>query len=286
MIYYVLLVVSILLCVIKSSLYNNFAKSENPDRGGIFTFNAICYGGALIVPLFFGIKGMPTVYTLICASFYAGIVCSMQGLTVYAMKVGPMSLTALISLYGMIIPTISGPLFWKGEHFTTLKVMGIAVMLFSMWLLSNVEKGKVVSKKWFPAVISVFCLSGFAGLVEKIHQSTPGKDEKALFLFTAYLIMLLISAVGKLFIRGEKKKLSVKNTIITAILCGFITGFYALTNLTLAGNLDSMVYYPVANGGALILTVFVSITVFREKCTKKQITGIITGLASVIMLSF
>lgn len=286
MIYYALLGVSILLAVVKSSLYNSFAKAESPGINGIFTFNAICYSGALIVSLFFGIKGLPSVYTSVCALFYAAVVCSMQGLTVYAMKIGNMSLTALISLYGMIIPTVSGPLFWKGEHFTVLKVMGIAVMLFSMWLLSNVEKGRVANKKWFPAVIGIFFLSGFAGLVEKIHQSTPGKDEKAAFLFVAYLIMMLISATGKFFIRKEKQKMSLKNTATTAVLCGFVTGFYALTNLTLAGNLDSTVYYPVANGGALILTVLVSIAIFKEKCTKKQIAGILTGLASVIMLSF
>ena len=286
MIYYLLLAVSIILTVVKSSLYNNYAKTETPDRAGIFTFNAICYGGALAMSLFFGLRGLPSVYTLVCALFYAAVVCSMQGLTVYAMKIGPMSLTALISLYGMIIPTISGPLFWKGEYFTPLKVCGIAVMLISMWMLSNVKKEETANRKWLLVVIPVFFLSGFAGLVEKIHQSTPGRDERAVFLFVAYFIMLIISTVGRFTIHGEKKKLSIKNVVITGVVCGIITGFYAFTNLTLAGKLDSVVYYPVANGGALILTILVSIVIFKEKCTKKQLAGIILGLSSVLMLSF
>ena len=287
MIYYLLLCVSIILSVIKSSLYNNYAKHEKPDRHGILIFNAVCYGGALLISLFFGINGIPSTYTVVCAAFYAVIVCSLQSLSVYAMKTGPMALTSLISLYGMIIPTISGPIFWKTEHFTLLKMIGIVIMLLSMWLLSGAEKGSAKNRVWLPAVTIVFFLSGFAGLIEKIHQSTPGKDEKAMFLFIAYFIMFLISTAGGfLFAKsGEKKKFSLKGIAVNGVICGFVTGIYALTNLTLAGELDSTVYYPVANGGALILTVIVSIAFFHEKCTKKQIVGIITGLVSVITLS-
>ena len=45
--------------------------------------------------------------------FYAVVVCSLQTLSVIAMKIGPMSSTSLMVLYGMIIPAIAGPIFRK-----------------------------------------------------------------------------------------------------------------------------------------------------------------------------
>ena len=287
MIYYVLLCVSIVLAVAKSSLYNKYAKSENPGFGGILTFNAVSYGMALVTSLFFGFNGTPSLSTVICALFYAADVCSLQALSVYAMKLGPMSASSLISLYGMIIPTVSGPLFWH-EPFGIMQFSGVSLMLISMFLLSANEKtDKNIDKKWFPVIIAVFFLSGFAGVIEKIHQSTDGRNEKSQFLFIAYLIMFLISLCGKsVLAKNSKKTASAKNLALTGIISGIIIGVCAITNLTLAGNLDSTVYYPVANGGALILTLVVSVTVFHEKCTKKQLAGIITGLVSVLLLSF
>lgn len=287
MIYYVLLGVSIALAVVKSSLYNKYAKSEKPDFCGILTFNAVCYGTALVTSLSFGIKEMPSPSTIVCALFYAINVCSLQALSVYAMKLGPMSASSLISLYGMIIPTVSGPLFW-GEPFGITQGSGVSLMLISMFLLSANEKSnKNIDKKWFPVIITVFLLSGLAGVIEKIHQSTDGRNEKPQFLFIAYLIMFLISICGRLLLsKNTKQTVSAKNLAPIGIISGVIIGIYALINLTLAGKLDSTVYYPVANGGALILTVIVSVTIFHEKCTKKQFAGIIVGLISVIMLSF
>ena len=131
-----------------------------------------------------------------------------------------------------------------------------------------------------------FFLSGFAGLTEKIHQSTDGRDERTAFLFIAYLIMFLFSAIGIIATknRGKKTK-SLKPVVINGGVSGIIMSFYSLINLTLAGNLDSMVYYPIANGGSLILTVFISIAVFKEKCSKKYIIGFLSGFLSVILLS-
>lgn len=284
--YYILLVVSIVLTVIKSSFYNSYAKSEKPDRHGIFMFNAFCYGAAVVAALLLGPDGKVSISTVICALFYAVNVCSLQGLSVFAMKIGPMSASALIALYGMIIPTIAGPIFWN-EPFGVMQFVGISLILLSMWLLSAGEKSdKAVNKKWLLVITVVFFLSGFAGVIEKIHQSTDGRNEKAMFLLIAYLTMFVISLCGKfVFSKGAKKQSSAKKTVLTSVVSGLIIGVYAFINLTLAGKLDSTLLYPVTNGGALILTVIVSIFVFKEKSTIKQVAGILIGLISVIMLS-
>ena len=68
-------------------------------------------------------------------------------------------------------------------------------------------------------------------------------------------------------------------------ITGLIIGFYNRINLILSGTLNSMVYYPIANGGGLLLTVSVSILFFREKLTPKMYVGIGVGLLSILLLS-
>lgn len=281
---YLLLFASIFLAVLKSSVYNNYAKNVKPDTDGIFLFNTVGYGVAVIAYLCFGIGSKLSPATFYSAIFYAVSVCSLQALTIAAMKIGSMSSTSLMVLYGMIIPSIAGPIFWK-EDFSFWQGVGVVLILISMWLLSkDGSKEENANNKWKVLAVLCFVLSGCAGLAEKIHQSTDGRNERTMFLFTAYLIMFVVSVIGH-FILKKGKKVHNKPILINGGITGIIVAFYGLTNLTLAGTLDSLIYYPVANGGALLFTVLISVTLFKEKCTKRHIWGFISGFAAILLLS-
>ena len=289
MIYYLLLLLSITLTVCKSSVYNAYAKKSPSGLFSVFRFNAMTYGIAAAVALvlfLFGSKAV-SVSTLLCAVLYAVIVTSLQTLSVMAMKVGAMSLTAICVMYGMMIPALAGPLFWH-ERLGYLQIAGILIMAVSLWLLKEKAdaQNKTSQKKWLPLAFLCFFLSGMAGVAEKIHQSTPGKDEKEFFVFSACLFMLLFSLITTLLTR--KKEQSEKkghSLLFLGVLSGLIVGFYSMVNLTLAGALDSMIYYPVANGGAMLLTVLVSVVAFKERFDKSRIAGVIIGLVGILCLS-
>ena len=46
-----------------------------------------------------------------------------------------------------------------------------------------------------------------------------------------------------------------------------------------------MIYYPVANGGAMVLTVVVSCLVFKEKFGAARICGAVIGIVGIVLLS-
>lgn len=290
MIYYLLLLCSIVLCVCKSSVYNAYAKRSPAGLCAVFGFNAVSYGIAAAVALILFLFGSKTISlpTLLCAFLYAVIVFSLQTLSVLAMKVGAMSLTAICVMYGMIIPSLAGPIFWR-ERLGVLQIVGIVVMVLSLWLLR--EKGvgdvKSISKKWLPLAAFCFLFSGLAGVAEKIHQSTDGRDEKQAFVFAACLFMLLFSVLATLFTRKKAQavRLDMRPLLVFGALSGLIVGVYSMVNLTLAGTLDSMIYYPVANGGAMLLTIVVSRVIFKECLTPQKKLGAIIGLVGIVCLS-
>lgn len=283
---YILLAVSIFLGVFKSAIYNQYAKSEKPNAKSIFRFNAVSYGTAAIVTLLFGIGKSLSAETLICAAAYAAVVFSLQALSVAAMISGPMSLTSLFVLYGMIIPSLAGPIFWK-EAFGIGQVLGMIIMLVSLKMLYEPGEGDIpANRKWSVMAAMCFLLSGAAGVIEKVHQTSYAKDERLMFLFCACVMMFLLSAVGN-FVLNEKAETAVskKAWLILGTASGLVVSLYSQTNLTLAGKLDSLIYYPVANGGALLLTVLFAVLIFHEKLSKRRLAGFVAGILAVVLLS-
>ena len=285
-----LLSLSILLGVLKSSVYNRYAKASRPGLAGVLLFNVLTYGVAVLVTLCFGLSEFPSPFTLFSALGYGLIVFSLQALSVIAMTIGPMSLTSLLVFYGMIIPSLSGPLFW-GERLGALQIVGMVLMITSVFLLYKKDPAQSgVGAKWWILAALCFLLSGGAGVMEKVHQTSEWRDQRIAFLFSAFLFMFCLSAIGLLIVwiagrRKESQREPVPRALLLGAVAGVIAGFYCQINLYLSGALDSMVYYPIANGGGLLLTVLVSLFVFRERLTRKTLFGIGIGLISILCLS-
>ena len=288
MIYYFLLAVSILLAVCKSSLYNAYAKRNELSWCSIFGFNAISYGVAFAIALIGVLSAvqLPSPITVLCAFLYAVIVVSLQSVSIYAMRAGTMAATSMLVMYGMIIPAVAGPIFWH-EPIGALQIVGILMMLVSLALMQgNVSAHSItVNKKWIAPAILAFLLSGMAGVMEKIHQSTEAAAERLPFVALACAFMLAFSLGALLPARRTEKKPLSASMLSTAVLSGLVIGIYSTVNLTLSGKLDSMIYYPIANGGALILTVLVSVVLFHEQLDKQKAAGVLIGLAGILCLS-
>lgn len=288
MVYYLLLAASVILAVCKSSLYNAYSKKGELSLFKLFAFNGITYGVAAAIS-FAGVLFTSwhfSLSTVVCAFFYALIVISLQTVSITAMSVGTMATTSACVMYGMIIPSVAGPLFWH-ESIGLLQIVGMILMLISLWLIK--EKTSPVKRsfktKWSVLAIIAFLLSGMAGLMEKIHQSTEGKDERLQFVFVACGFMLVFS-LAAIMITGKKKKGGFsKSTVGIALLSGLVVGLYSTVNLVLSGKLDSMIYYPIANGGAMLLTVAASAVFFKERFGFLKLVGLTIGLVGILCLS-
>jgi len=288
MIYYFLLAASIMLAVCKSAFYSAYAKKSGSSLSATFRFNAVSYGVAAVIALIGALVSQESVsaITVLCAFFYAMIVLGLQTASITAMSVGTMSVTAICVMYGMIIPSVAGPIFWK-EPIGKLQIPGIILMILSLWFLKEKTHtdNRGMSKKWVFLAIVAFILSGMAGVMEKIHQSTQGKEERMPFVCIACLFMFVFSVLAVWIMQKKHENDPQSKIPLLAILSGIIIGFHASVNLILAGKLDSMIYYPIANGGAMILTVLVSAVVFRERFDKPKLLGVVLGLLGILLLS-
>jgi drug/metabolite transporter (DMT)-like permease len=68
------------------------------------------------------------------------------------------------------------------------------------------------------------------------------------------------------------------------VACGICVAANHKLNLGLSGKIPSAVFFPIVNGGNLVLTTLSALIIFRERLTKRQWIGVIFGIASVLFL--
>ena len=55
-------------------------------------------------------------------------------------------------------------------------------------------------------------------------------------------------------------------------------------NLYLSGVMDSAIFFPIVNGGGLVLTTLAAVLLFKERLSVKQWIGVAFGIISVVFL--
>ena len=132
--------------------------------------------------------------------------------------------------------------------------------------------------------------------MQKVHQSSSHKGELNGFLVIAFCVSAVFSLIfAFLFkMREDKKESEGKKTAadkkrILMMLALMLIGGVCVAcnnkfNLYLSGVMDSAVFFPIVNGGGLVLTTLAAVLLFKERLTKKQWIGICIGILSVVFL--
>ena len=111
-------------------------------------------------------------------------------------------------------------------------------------------------------------------------------------MFIAFVVSAVCSSAGIILSHRKnisdaadtlKKEVS-KALIALMVICGIFTAGIHKINLYLSGVMESVVFFPVVNGGSLMGTMIVSLLLFKEKLSLKKWGGIIIGIIAVILI--
>lgn len=214
---------------------------------------------------------------------------------IWALKIGPMSYTTVIISFATLISALSGVAFFN-ETLGWTQMVGIPLMLVSFVLaVDKSEDNKGFSLRWLLLCLAAFLAVGGIGVMQKFHGTSVYSGESNAFLVIAFLTVSVCCAVVPALLRkkgqtAEKTGLRLKWNKDTLILlaCIFFGGIAIAANnklnLYLSAQMNSAVFFPIVNGGGLILTTLFAIAVFREKLTLKKWLGLSFGILSVLFL--
>lgn len=279
-----LLIVSV---VIGLSLQQITKKSFNKkaDGRGVISFSAftslfaaLFFVFQLKFPLQFDTAIIP--YALLFGLGYGSCtVCS-----VLAIFNGSLSLTSLITSYSLIIPTLYGMLFLN-EKISTFLIVGLILLLISLFLINFVKGDGKISLKWLIYVTVAFIGNGMCSTVQKVQQLDFDGKYKAEFMVLSLFIIVAVLLIFAFFTEKKDIVTSVKKGILPIFLCGIANGIVNLFVMLLSTRMSASVMFPLVSAGSIILTYFISRIWYKEKLNLMQNIGFILGVASVVFLN-
>lgn len=202
-----------------------------------------------------------------------------------AIGIGSTSLSTLLYSYGFLLPTVFGALVYR-EKVSVYGILGIVLIVLSVFLEVNLFDRSKVSRKWFWLSFCALCSSGAVGIFQKVFRNSAYRADFDSFLFLVFLFSAGLAGIGVLSSRKEQGTGDVftGKFLLLALFIGFANGVCNKLNLKLSGELPSAVFFPCVNGGCILLTGLACALFFRERLTRRQIIGLFIGLAGLIIV--
>ena len=90
---------------------------------------------------------------------------------------------------------------------------------------------------------------------------------------------------NKLAVNTEVKTMWLdKKSLIITLFLGLVLGYHNKFCTYLSGVLPSALYFPIINGGVIVLVAVASVVLFKEKLSVKQIIGLILGVVCIMLV--
>ena len=245
---------------------------------------------AFVMLLFDGMSGFSLsavgISALGAVSLAVSLFCSIE-----ALKSGVMVLAAMAGSAGLLLPCIAG-IFMFNEPTKPMQFIGIALLIFSGWLLIGYSKEQTGSftPRTLLLLIGSMLSNGSVMLAQKMFSKYLPDTSVSIFSFLTFgligigmfigLVPSLLSQSGRAKIAAVPKPVFLYGTISSIILL-------AINQLaTLAGrNVPSAIMFPINDGGATIITAITAAIFFKEKLTVRSVCGLILGIGSLIVIN-
>lgn len=285
---YILLTISIFFETLKNGYVNYFGKKLFVTTKDTLLFNIVSGVGAIIFFVFSANVFEVSAYSLAMAAIFSLISAGAFYFSLMSLATGPMSASTLLVYMGsMVIPAVFGTLYYK-QPVTELKIVGVVLMALSLVLSLNIKKDKQMSGRWYFYSAASFVFWGLVGIVQQIHQNSDYAGEINEFLFWSFVMMTTFFVV-LYFVMGNRE--NTKNgyalkskTSVLVMASGVLIAIVYKINLYLSGAMNPMVFFPIVNGGVLLLSSLAALVIFKEQLTVKQKIGMIFGIVSVCLL--
>lgn len=274
------IILSISSMVLQNGLFNNICKKELKTNDHVYRFNMVTYAVCICL---FGvaiINSNVSVYTITLGVLF-GVITALSNLyKMLALSAGSMHITLLITTSSMIIPTMSGLFF--GEPFNIRKLIIVFFLIAFIYLSLGKTESIKADRRWILFCTLAFIFQGSIGVLQKIHQTSIYKAETNGFLFVAFICSLIYSSLMAKKSFNELK--FTKKHFVFAVVCGICTYGMNFLNLKLSGLLPSQLFFPLVNGSAIVLSSLMSVLIFKEYLSKRQLIGLCGGIVSLIAI--
>lgn len=280
---------SVLLASLNSIILRKFKNKTFTTPGDSFFFNSgLSIIWTVIMLIWFFASGDRTISAaaMIFGAIYGAILCLFLYFKNESIASGPVSLTSLIGNCAFITATWFGVIYAK-ESVSAFQLVGMALILVALFLCINPKKSaEKLTSRWFVYCVAFFFAGGFIGMFYKVFgRSDAAREVNGMMLTASAVSCVLFFVVGIIVNKAAKAPTpTIKKESLIYILLSGITGcVYIRLNVSLSAIIPSAIFFPVANGGIVIITTAAGALIFKEKLNKIQIAGVVVGLVAIVI---
>ncbi len=178
----------------------------------------------------------------------------------------------------IIVPIAVGTWIW-GEVITPLQASGIALALFSLYLLTRRRSGSNTIGK-SPLVLLIFALQGLSlCCLHWVHHAGLDAQRQYVLMFTA----LTAGVLGALFIIWRRLPIERE-----ALWAGAAIGLFNLValsvTLTALAKIQGTIFFPLSGCGVVILDNACAHFIWREKLGRTGFVGAALGAVAMLLI--
>lgn len=286
---YLLMTVAIFFAALNSLILRKFKNRTFKTSGDVFFFNGAISIIWIIIMLSWSLISGDLVFSvpaIIFGVIYGIILCMFLYFKTESLASGPVSLTTLIGSCAFIIATGFGVVY-NNEKVSIFQALGMALILISLIMcIFPKNSGEKLTLKWFFYCFMFFLAGGFVGIFYKIFGLSSAKEQVNTMMLSASVTSMLLFFLSGFFINVFKKEATPtisKDALIYILLSGIAGCVYIRLNVSLSKVIPSAIFFPVSNGGMVIISTVAGGTIFKEKLSKLQLAGIFLGFLAIII---
>lgn len=197
------------------------------------------------------------------------------------------SVAQVANRMAVVVP-ISVAIIFYGDALSPAKIIGIALALVSVYLVSHKEtEGKPSQKWWWLFPVIIFICSGIIdSCINYAQRNLLSDNDFDAFLATIFSTAFLFGGIALLYQLIIKKEEFQLKAIPAGIILGTINfaSMYTIVMALKSNILEPSSLFPINNLSILTMSTLVSVVVFKEKLSSKNWIGIGLSLLAILIL--
>ena len=197
------------------------------------------------------------------------------------------SVTTLASKMSFVLPLLFSIMYYQ-EVITGKKIFGIIIAVSAVLFSIYKERGDKINRRYIWLPILLFFGAGTVDSLVKYAQqeylNSGGTEEFSTLLFA----IASVAGVITLLIRKDKlRDLFQPKVLVVGSILGLVNFgslYFLIASLNNSG-FDSSVVFSIVNIGIVACSVFIGLSIFREKLNKVNILGILLAFIAIFILT-
>ncbi len=282
----------VLLYTFQSAFCNLYARHYPGERAFSSPVFSVFYGVTVTAGtlLLYAFRVPVSSVTLWMGTVNGTVLVLYNMFLIRAAALGPFSITKVFSVSGGILIPLIWSVLHDGEKLSVWQIAAILLMVFAcvMMNLSGQKEKVKISLRFLLTITLLACVNGCYGILVNTQQRVMEGTENAGMILVTFassallgLALLAFTARRKTFAAFRQTKKSALFALISSVsACAAI---HLLMYLLSA--VSAPVLYAINNGGILVVTVFWSRLILKEKLTPAKAVWLCLIVCAIVALS-